>query len=153
MAYGAILGQTPPSPVDTVASGNMNAVTSNAVYEALQNLISDSQIITGNYTGTGTYGENNPNSLTFNSTQVPKMLLVYGINDNQGQNSAFRGFVWIYNCIYGYNLNNDSSTLNSFVNVSYSNNLNTSTISWYSTQSSNVQSNNLGIQYIYIAFI
>ena len=38
MAYGAILGQKPqiPQPVDTVQQGNMNAVTSNAVYEAIQ---------------------------------------------------------------------------------------------------------------------
>ena len=38
MAYGAILGQKPqiPQPVDTVRQGNMNAVTSNAVYEAIQ---------------------------------------------------------------------------------------------------------------------
>lgn len=38
MAVGAILGQKPqiPQPVDTVQQGNMNAVTSNAVYEAIQ---------------------------------------------------------------------------------------------------------------------
>lgn len=38
MAYGAILGQKPqiPQPVDTVQQGNMNAVTSNAVYGAIQ---------------------------------------------------------------------------------------------------------------------
>lgn len=38
MAVGAILGQKPqiPLPVDTVQQGNMNAVTSNAVYEAIQ---------------------------------------------------------------------------------------------------------------------
>lgn len=38
MAYGAILGQKPqiPQPVDTVQQGNMNAVTSNGVYEAIQ---------------------------------------------------------------------------------------------------------------------
>lgn len=38
MAVGAILGQKPqiPRPVDTVQQGNMNAVTSNAVYEAIQ---------------------------------------------------------------------------------------------------------------------
>lgn len=38
MAVGAILGQKPqiPQPVNTVQQGNMNAVTSNAVYEAIQ---------------------------------------------------------------------------------------------------------------------
>lgn len=38
MAVGAILGQKPqiPQPVDTVQQGNMNAVTSNAVYGAIQ---------------------------------------------------------------------------------------------------------------------
>nr|DAE60069.1 MAG TPA: hypothetical protein [Caudoviricetes sp.] len=38
MAVGAILGQKPriPQPVDSVQQGNMNAVTSNAVYEAIQ---------------------------------------------------------------------------------------------------------------------
>lgn len=38
MAVGAILGQKPQilQPVNTVQQGNMNAVTSNAVYEAIQ---------------------------------------------------------------------------------------------------------------------
>ena len=66
MAYGAILGQTVeiPQPVDTVASGNMNAVTSNAVYQTLQNLPAGAKIVTGSYAGTGKYGQNNPNSLS-----------------------------------------------------------------------------------------
>lgn len=57
MAVGAILGQKPqiPQPVDTVQSGNMNAVTSNAVYEAIQGIATGLNVEMGNYTGDGTY--------------------------------------------------------------------------------------------------
>lgn len=47
---------------------------------------SKAQITTGSYVGTGTYGANNPNSLTFNF--APKIVLIYtnyGIVTNEGE--------------------------------------------------------------------
>ena len=54
MAYGAILGQKPqiPQPVNTVQQGNMNSVTSNAVYEAIQGS-EGIKLYEFNYTPTG----------------------------------------------------------------------------------------------------
>ena len=63
MAYGAILGQTTPL-ASVVASGNMNAVTSDAVYQAIAAIPEGAQIVTGSYVGTGKYGESNPNTIT-----------------------------------------------------------------------------------------
>lgn len=57
MAVGAILGQKPqiPQPVNTVQQGNMNAVTSNAVYEAIQGIATGLNVEMGSYTGDGVY--------------------------------------------------------------------------------------------------
>lgn len=57
MAVGAILGQKPqiPQPVDTVQSGNMNAVTSNAVYEAIQGIATGLNVEMGSYAGNDIY--------------------------------------------------------------------------------------------------
>lgn len=57
MAYGAILGQKPqiPQPVDTVQQGNMNAVTSNAVYEAIQGIAAGLNVEMGSYIGDNIY--------------------------------------------------------------------------------------------------
>ena len=57
MAYGAILGQKPqiPQPVDTVQQGNMNAVTSNAVYEAIQGIATGLNVEMGSYIGDNIY--------------------------------------------------------------------------------------------------
>lgn len=85
MAYGSILGQTVeiPQPVDTVSFGNMNAVTSNAVYQALQNLPAGVQIATGSYVGTGKYGESNPNSLTFDTGILAVFLMGYSTSSGE----------------------------------------------------------------------
>lgn len=47
------------------------------IYIPLGRLGSNTQIATGRYTGTGTYGSENPNSLMFDF--VPKFLLIYSI--------------------------------------------------------------------------
>ena len=52
---------------------------------------SSTKIQTGTYTGTGTYGANNPNSLTF--TFVPKMVVV--LEDNVAFTGHRSGFVWV----------------------------------------------------------
>lgn len=43
-----------------------------------QNAVTVPKVVTGSYTGTGTYGASNPNSLTFDF--VPKLLVIVGVS-------------------------------------------------------------------------
>ena len=108
MAYGAILGQTPPTPTATNVtvqastasdfgiSGESNV---DAVLQAAATMISEgAKIETGSYIGTGTYGENYPNSLTFGF--VPSIVFIYitkyGINWYSGNTAYFNNCViWL----------------------------------------------------------
>lgn len=84
--YGDYIGQTgylvsvEYETVSTVV-GYVNSPNSNAypvddgyTYQALGQLGAKAQVATGSYTGTGTYGKSNPNSLTFDFE--PKLLIV-----------------------------------------------------------------------------
>ena len=64
---------------------NAYPVNDGYTYTALGQLGNKVQIATGSYTGTGTVGENNPNSLTFNFS--PKMLMLF-ISGKQYDNSV-----------------------------------------------------------------
>lgn len=55
------------------------AVSDGYTYTPLGQIGAKVQIATGSYTGTGTYGSNNPNSLTFEF--VPKFVIVYRIGN------------------------------------------------------------------------
>lgn len=133
MAYGAILGQTVeiPQPVNTVASGNMNAVTSNAVYQALQNLPAGVQIATGSYVGTGKYGSSNPNSLAFEFK--PKIVV---IEDSFG---SAGGYVWINEANSGISTYSSNCVLNWEAN----------SLKWYNGSSAISQLNDSGVKYLY----
>lgn len=145
MAYGAILGKTVdiPQPVDTVASGNMNAVTSNAVFEALANLSASVQIETGSYVGTGTHGASNPNSLTFSF--VPKLLIILPTESSlPGSYSALQGIIFPE---MGLGMTIGQTKLLTSVTI------NNTTLSWYSQESSNSGQYQFNgkIEYDYIA--
>ena len=74
MAYGAILGQS-INIADEVQSGNLNAVTSNAVFEAIQNIPVTTPPICGTYVGTGTHTTwSNPRTLSFDNP--PKAVII-----------------------------------------------------------------------------
>lgn len=146
MAYGSILGQTVeiPQPVNTVASGNMNAVTSNAVYQALQNLPAGVQIATGSYVGTGTYGASNPNSLTFEFE--PKILFINAYKTS-GRYSYATDFSAIKEIVIGsdgaleWHSGTDSFNIRSIV---FSGN----SVNWYGANALN-QLNESGYTYYY----
>lgn len=142
MAYGAILGQTVtiPQPVDTVTSGNMNAVTSNAVYQALQNLPEGVQIATGSYVGTGTYGASNPNLLTFDFE--PKLVIV------QKNESNYNNYNRLIMQKGPTSFNNGASASNNDYTVTIKDW--TNTISWYSS-SDGGQLNYNSTSYYYVA--
>ena len=92
--YGDYIGQTgylvsvEYKTVSTVV-GYVNSPNSNAypvddgyTYKALGQLGAKVQVATGSYTGTGTYGKSNPNSLTFDF--APKFVWILGRGETGG---------------------------------------------------------------------
>ena len=105
------------------------------------------KIVSGSYVGTGTYGSDNKNSLTFYSP--PKMLIV----TYPGRVSSFTTYgLLLY--ISGFNGLAPSLFTNRtdgfyVVTISGSDN----TVSWYSTESAEYQLNKSGVTYNYIVAI
>lgn len=95
------------------------------------------QIATGSYVGTGTYGADNPNSLTFDG--IPKMVCVFDSTGN-GFTENGGGFIWIQGNVGSISYND-----NKFTQIG-------NTLSWYTDTAPN-QLNNSGKTYVYLALI
>ena len=64
-------------------SGSTASIQADTFPTAIQSLGSGfAKIQTGSYVGTGTYGESNPNTLTFDF--VPKIVVIFGYSDYSG---------------------------------------------------------------------
>ena len=129
----------------------------NEVLATARSLISTAQdtadskckIIPGSYVGTGTYGKDNKNSLTFDSP--PKMLII------TSPGSTFANNIRSYDLllyIFGFDGLAPSTFTNKsdgfyMVTISGSGN----TVSWYSTGSAEYQLNKSGVTYDYIVAI
>lgn len=94
------------------------------------------KIETGSYVGTGTYGQNNPNSLTFWFS--PRIVVIAGSQD--------LSFPFVYPNTYVYTRTGTGSNLSS-VPVSWG----TNSITWYDTDNAHYQLNSTGTEYHYIA--
>ena len=114
---------------------NAYPVDDGYTYVPLGQLGSKVQIATGSYTGTGTYGESNPNSLTFDFE--PKFVIVATENGTQGHAFVFDM--------------SQSLGLGGYYSKHCAANWNANTLTWYSTSDANVQSNTSGKQFKYIA--
>lgn len=90
--------------------------------ELIAPVVNPSIIASGSYTGTGQYGQDNPNTLTFSNQ--PLMVLIYGPNI--------------------------SLTISS-TNTSATAYISGTTATWYSTESAEAQLNSNGVEYTYIA--
>lgn len=136
----------------TPRAGSSNPVTSNGIYNAIA---SGAKIQTGSYVGTGTYGQANPCTLTFDF--VPQLWGIFGYAyDQQYGQDTYNQFISRFNLIpwgrtyalLAYNFSNDG-TLNVF---DYSGN----TVNWYISPKINYpnareQLNNAGYTYYYWA--
>lgn len=98
------------------------------------NAVTAPKIATGSYVGTGTYGQANPNTLTFGF--APKFVFV----SSGGGGSSY--FLWVQGCNKTSGEYNDDSSA-----VAVSGN----TLSWYSTNDNLSQRNQNGTTYYYIA--
>lgn len=96
------------------------------IYTALGQLGNKVQIATGSYTGTGTYGVSNPNSLTFDFT--PKTVLFFA--EATGTFAATNATHYPMILLWGITIQfgTSSSGTDNYSNVTYSGN----TMTWYS---------------------
>lgn len=99
------------------------------------------RIETGSYVGTGTFGESNPNTLTFGF--VPKLVMVSSSTINTAGSALITPMIWFDGVISAFTT--PSGYTNNFT-------LDGNTISWYSTSTyTKDQYNNNGETYYYIA--
>ena len=131
------IGSTADLPIFTGASGALVAKT---IVDAktLLGITADAQISAGSYTGTGTFGSANPNSLTFGF--APKLVIVgtRGVSDYGSNNSQF-----VY--VYGY-IKTATFGAAGDMDVSLSGN----TLSWYAS-AAGYQYNTTSTIYRYVA--
>lgn len=97
----------------------------------------------GTYTGTGTYGSGNPNTLTF--TTAPSAVLI------QLDGSNAQGAILQQGCesAFCYIVNSNSTQYWRKLVVAWSND--GKTLSWYNTQDAAAQLNTSGAEYTYVA--
>ena len=121
------------------------------------------KIVTGTYVGTGTYGTDNPNSLTFDF--APQMLIMVGYVNTAGSRFPLlglynRGTSSRYNCIMSVNFYTEEFAEYGMCAGASTTNSNTSkgritnegkTFEWYATDSAFSQCNGDGATYYYMA--
>ena len=115
-------------------SGTVDGLTYQYLGVPFQKFPTMPQIATGSYTGTGTYGSSNPNSLMFDFN--PKLIII--------------GNVASYNGVpmhVIFQKDSDFAIFYASMHVTWSD----SGVSWYSSDSANYQLNKSGAQYYYTA--
>lgn len=154
-AYETVKGvpATVSDVFDYVRSVNRNAYPDDGIqggykYQYIgvpfDNAVTAPKIATGSYTGTGTYGESNPNSLTFGF--APKLVYIYKTNGT-----------YTYQMLCGvgavrtstvYSGDSGTASLSRYSSVM---SLNGNQLTWYSYDSITAQLNEDGGTYNYIA--
>ena len=118
------------------------------------NAVGAPKIETGSYTGTGTYGSSNPNTLTFEF--VPKVVLFTAIyhQPNGNYTAAYAPSMYWFGEEAFVAATGAQSTASSYSNVQVSYvfvSVNYKTMTWYSGSGANQQLNIQGATYYYIA--
>ena len=114
------------------------------------NAIPAVKLETGSYTGTGTSGSSNPNTLTFPFT--PKIVFIAMQDGSQGiSGRIFQSFPWIYGTNQGVASYGEDQIEIGINNLSWDG----TTLKWYSSAGSLVgadyQLNKNGVTYLYVA--
>lgn len=139
------------------AYGLGSSAVPNSIFVIARTLIQNAQntadskclVETGSYTGTGTYGNDNKNTLTFGG--VPKMLVV-SAGASRAYSSRTNTLMIILYGMTGLVMTSmdDSGTNNmTMVNISQSG----SNISWYGSDTAEGQLNKSGTTYYYVALL
>lgn len=137
-------------------SGNVHPsqeyTTAGDFYDLWGNIIPTVKIATGNYTGTGTYGSSNPNTLTFSFE--PKIVFVIPLgSNNNGPGILYPAFYTEAYISYAYisqsSVSGVATLTQAFENYA---NLVGKTVSWYAaSNTAQKQLNISGAKYYYIA--
>lgn len=138
-------------------SGTVGGLTYTYLGVPFNNAVAPVKIVTGSYTGTGTYGASNPNSLTFDFE--PKLVMLLAMESSSGSyytlfgvSEARQGIFAIHPHTLGANYKQyagfyvESATANNSYAKKTGN-----TIYWYATSSASNQANNSGFTYHYMA--
>ena len=138
-------------------SGTVGGLTYTYLGVPFNNAVAPVKIVTGSYAGKGTYGQNNPNSLTFDFE--PKLVMLLAMESSSSYYSLFGNSDnrdGIY-AIYPHTLTSVYKNYAGFLvestqgNNSYAKKEGTA-IYWYSTESNaGRQANNSGFTYHYMA--
>ena len=112
---------------------DINSGVNNAITSALSGV---ARIETGSYVGTGTYGSDHPNSLTFDF--VPKIVMIRCDGDTN-----------IFDAIYGMRQVVTDLSTGYYDTVKWSK----KTLSWYSNDGPSYQMNDSGDEYYVIAIV
>ena len=120
--------------------------TSLANLRTLLALEGSAGIVAGSYTGKGTYGSGNKNSLTFSSP--PKLLIVMPVSNTS--HADYGGFVVLngVQALRAGGLSDDVSNSESQLQFTWGN-----TVTWYNTSNSYFQQNASGWTYNYFAIL
>ena len=158
-----IYGQTSPGPWQYLFSSNRDAYPDSGESEGYEyqylgvpfdSAVNAPQVATGSYVGTGTYGEDNPNSLTFDFE--PKVFIFYGATDSNGTGVRaydcsivpFDYLTETYKAVY---LDDGAATPSRCNMMKYSNHV----LSWYYNDpnygGASYQNNESGLTYYYAA--
>lgn len=129
-------------PLTDISDGVVGFST---IADILKLVTPGAQIATGSYTGTGTYGVDNPCSLTFPFT--PRMLIITS-DRGLAPGGAYAG--WNANgTIWTYGSTQLTSTVSSSTYVYFT--LTGTTLSWYCSLDADAQYNYSGKTYYYVA--
>lgn len=140
-------------------SGTVDGVRYQYLGVPFQNALTAPRIATGSYTGTGTYGANNPNRLTFDF--APKVVLLLGVTGSDGTSWSSR----LGKTDYGSNtimvldaMTTEYKQRDGFINsnkADYNNygrkSADGKTVEWYSTISTDTQCNTSGVKFYHLA--
>lgn len=111
------------------------------------------KIVTGSYIGTGTYGEGNPNSITFDFTPILFWVVKYRVEGTTYFSQEMSESPMIYTPILSENYTegggfyDDAAAGRSYAKVAD----NGKTIIWYHKENANKQLNSSGYAYYYLA--
>lgn len=143
--------KVPTDDISYVQSSNRSAYPDSGEqdgyeYEYLgipfDNAVNSTKIETGSYTGTGTYGQSNPNTLTFGFE--PKMIVIYA---NVNGVSVYISAIILTATPYFSKVGSGNSSEANKLTISN----NGKTVSWFNTDSSTYQLNSSSSVYEYVA--
>ena len=156
-ALQSAFGLSSSQQLDALLNILSRAAVLNSGGDELQSVLGDTlltlpgvRIATGSYVGTGTYGANNPCTLTFDF--LPELVMFqntfFGQISTGGSSSNIVPVMAMQGQTNGMVFYNSASGADGYTYITWSN----KTMSWYNTSDEYYQLNSLNTTYYYLAF-